>query len=110
MARMTSRLSARAVATLKKPGRHADGGGLYLIISPDCSRTALGVLVRWKEPGQAGAGRLREMGLGSASTVSLARARELAAEARAHLAEGATHSQCANLRPRCRRSGRWRIR
>lgn len=88
MARTTSRLSARAVATLKKPGRHADGGGLYLAISSDGSRRRWVFLFRWKEPGQAGTGKLREMGLGSASTVSLARARELAAQARAHLAEG----------------------
>jgi integrase len=88
MARTTSKLSARAVATLKKPGRHADGGGLYLAISPDGSRRRWVFLFRWKEAGQQGAGKLREMGLGSASTVTLARARELAAQARAHLAEG----------------------
>ncbi len=88
MARTTNRLSARAVATLKESGRHADGGGLYLSISPDGSRRRWVFLFRWKEEGQTGAGKLREMGLGSASTVSLARARELAAQARAYLAEG----------------------
>src|ERR687897_105554 len=30
MVRTTSRLSARAIATLKKPGRHADGGASTL--------------------------------------------------------------------------------
>ena len=88
MARTTNRLSARTVSTLKKPGRHADGGGLYLSISPDGSRRRWVYLFRWREPGQAGAGKLREMGLGSASTVSLARARELATAARAHVANG----------------------
>lgn len=88
MARTTNRLSARAVATLKKPGRHSDGGGLYLAISSDGSRRRWVFLFRWKEPGQTGTGKLREMGLGSANSVSLARARELAVEARTHLAEG----------------------
>ncbi|GEO17222.1 integrase arm-type DNA-binding domain-containing protein [Microvirga aerophila] len=67
MARTTSRLSARATATLKKPGRHADGGGLYLAISSDGSRRRWVFLFRWREPGQTGAGKLREMGLGSAN-------------------------------------------
>lgn len=88
MARTTNRLSARTVSTLKKPGRHADGGGLYLSISPDGSRRRWVYLFRWREPGQTGAGKLREMGLGSASAVSLARARELATAARAHVANG----------------------
>jgi hypothetical protein len=30
MARKINRLNARAVATMMKYGRHADGGGLYL--------------------------------------------------------------------------------
>jgi hypothetical protein len=38
-------------------------------------------LFRWSEPNTAGPGKLREMGLGSATTVSLARAREVAAHA-----------------------------
>src|SRR3712207_3120803 len=82
MARTTNRLSARAAATLKKPGRHADGGGLYLSISSDGSRRRWVFLFRWKQPGETGQGKLREMGLGSASTVSLAKARELAEQAR----------------------------
>ncbi len=45
-------------------------------------------LYRWKQtPAAAGVGRLREMGLGSVHSVSLARAREKAAEARALIAE-----------------------
>ena len=38
MKRTINRLSARQVETLKKPGRHADGGNLYLKIAPDGSR------------------------------------------------------------------------
>lgn len=88
MVRTTNRLSARAVQTLTKPGRHADGGGLYLSISADGSRRRWVFLFRWKEPGDSGAGKLKEMGLGSASTVSLSKARELATQARSKLAEG----------------------
>ena len=35
MARQLKKLSARAVATVDKAGRHSDGGGLYLFISKD---------------------------------------------------------------------------
>ena len=73
MARKVDRLSARAVAALNKPGRHADGGGLYLSISKDgaTERRRWVFLFRWQ-------GRLKEMGLGPANTVSLAEARERA--------------------------------
>ena len=75
--------------TLKGPGRHADGGGLYLSISPDGTRRRWVFLYRWKGREGEGAGRrLREMGLGSASTVTLAVAREAAREARRQLAQG----------------------
>ncbi len=88
MARQTRRLSARSVATLQKPGRHSDGDGLYLIIdNSGAKRWAF--LFRWKEPGQQlGPGKLREMGLGGVSAVSLADAREKAAAARQALASG----------------------
>ncbi len=80
MGRETKRLNARTVATLTAPGRHADGGNLYLSISANGGRRWI-FLFRWN-------GRQVEMGLGSARDVSLARARELADAARARLAEG----------------------
>ena len=72
MVRAVNRLSSRGVATLKKPGRHADGGGLYLAISANGSRRRWVFLFRWKTPGQVGPGKLTEMGLGSAGSVGLA--------------------------------------
>ncbi len=80
MAREINRLSARKVQALSEPGRHADGGGLYLVIEPSGSKRWV---MLYRMPG-----RRREMGLGSASAVSLARARELATAARAQIAEG----------------------
>lgn len=56
------------------PGRHTDGGGLYLEVKPSGSRHwLLRIVIK---------GRRRDLGLGSASTVSLAEARERAAEYR----------------------------
>ena len=80
MPRKIDRLSARAVATISACGRHADGGGLYLSISPNGGRRWV-FLFRWH-------GKPTEIGLGSARDVTLARARELAGQARAKLAEG----------------------
>ena len=70
MARKINRLNARAVATITKHGRHADGGGLYLSISPNGGRRWV-FLFRWH-------GKPTEIGFGSARDVTLARARELA--------------------------------
>jgi integrase len=80
MARKVNRLNARVVTTITKRGRHADGGGLYLSISPNGGRRWV-FLFRWH-------GKPTEIGLGSAREVTLARARDLAAQARAKLAEG----------------------
>jgi hypothetical protein len=56
------------------PGRHADGGGLYLKVDPSGARRwILRTVVR---------GRRRDYGLGSANLVSLAEAREKAFELR----------------------------
>jgi hypothetical protein len=100
MARKINRLNARAVATITRQGRHADGGGLYLSISPNGGRRWV-FLYRWH-------GKPTEIGFGSARDVTLARARELAAHARAQLAEsvnpkdarkpaeGATFGECAD--------------
>jgi integrase len=81
MARQTKRLSARTVLTLNKPGRHADGDGLYLLIDKGGAKRWV-FLFRWKPTGDKGPGKLREMGLGGLSIVSLADAREKAAAAR----------------------------
>jgi integrase len=73
------KLSARAVAALSRAGRHSDGGGLYLFISPLRRRWVF----RFTQEGKA-----REMGLGPANGVSLAEARKLAAAARNEVANG----------------------
>jgi integrase len=82
MARSINKLSSRTVETVKAPGRYSDGGNLYLSISANGGR-------RWVFMYRF-AGKQREMGLGSASRAgtSLARARDLAAEARMALAAG----------------------
>ncbi len=77
MTRALHKLSARAVATLSTPGRHSDGGGLYLSISKTGGRKWVFMWTR--------AGKQREAGLGSARLVTLAEARAAAAECRAML-------------------------
>lgn len=82
MALAINRLNARQVGTITKPGRHADGGGLYLAVDASGARRWL-FLFRWKaDPMQPGTGRLREMGLGPVRAVPLAAARDAAAKAR----------------------------
>ncbi|WP_173089144.1 site-specific integrase [Devosia sp. 1635] len=80
MARSLHKLSAVGVGSLTKPGRHSDGGGLYLSISANGGKRWV-FLFRWN-------GKPTEMGLGSAQTVPLKQARELAQSARAVLATG----------------------
>lgn len=91
MARKIDRLSARKVATLQAPGRHADGGGLYLSISNDgqTTRRRWVFLYRWN-------GKLTEMGLGSATAVGLAQARQQAVRWRAALADGVSPLDARN--------------
>ncbi|MGE8280565.1 MAG: tyrosine-type recombinase/integrase [Stenotrophomonas sp.] len=80
MARPIHRLSARAVQTLTKQGYHPDGAGLYLLIGPSGAKSWV---LRYQK-----AGRRREMGLGSASLVSLAEARQAAVAQRRLLVAG----------------------
>jgi integrase len=68
------RLKALSVSGAKRRGYLCDGGGLYLQVSASGSKSWV---FRFRD-----AGRLREMGLGSAETISLAEARELATECR----------------------------
>ena len=83
MARHLKRLTARTVAAMTKPGRHADGGNLYLTIS----KTGAGVSKRWTFMFSF-AGKQREAGFGPAAAVTLAEAREKAAGYRSMLAKG----------------------
>jgi integrase len=62
------------------PGRHGDGGGLYLDVDRYGRRWVF--RYRWRAPGEAGEGKRREMGLGPLRDVSLAQARVMAGKAR----------------------------
>jgi integrase len=76
---MASKLTARKVETAK-PGKHSDGGNLYLIVSETGARKWV-LRFTWRS-------RAKEMGLGSATNVPLADAREKAASARRKIAQG----------------------
>ncbi|CAN7263735.1 tyrosine-type recombinase/integrase [Agrobacterium tumefaciens] len=90
MARPINKFSAKAVEALKRPGRHSDGGGLYLKVLPDGRRQWV-FMYRWH-------GKQKEMGLGAFlpadapkgvkyDFVSLADARQKAIEARSAIAQ-----------------------
>ena len=87
-----NRLNARQVASNKTPGRHGDGGGLYLDVSAEGRKTWVFLYrsptMRVERAGKL-VGKQREKGLGSAQSITLARARERAADARAIVASGA---------------------
>ena len=72
-------LSARKVDTAT-PGRHGDGRGLFLYVKPSGARSWV---LRYQVQG-----RRRDLGLGAYPDVSLAMARDRAAEARRLIAEG----------------------
>src|SRR5436305_1641859 len=78
MGQAINRLSARRVQTIAEPGRHADGGGLYLVVDANGSK-------RWVFKYKRGK-KTYEMGLGGLASVPLARARECASECRAQVA------------------------
>lgn len=81
MARALNKLSdTYAKSTKLKPGRHSDGGGLYLVVTPTGTKWWAFVWTRDS--------RKREMGLGSYPAVGLAKAREVATEYRAVVAAG----------------------
>jgi integrase len=65
MARARNKLNAKQAAALMEPGRHSDGGGLYLVIDGEGATTRRRwlYLFNWR-------GKRREMGLGSAAVAS----------------------------------------
>lgn len=81
MARRTlNKLSATFVAKTKEPGRHSDGGGLYLFIDADGRRRWIFMFTK--------SGKRTELGLGSARDLSLADARTQAAALRSVIENG----------------------
>ena len=58
MAKHLNRLTARSAATLKKPGRHGDGGNLNLAISRTCIQ-AVDIFVYFAGHRRAAGGRFR---------------------------------------------------
>jgi integrase len=73
-------LTAVQVRQIKQPGRYTDGNGLYLVVDPSGARRwLLRIVVK---------GRRRDIGLGSATLVSLAEAREAATSYRKIAREG----------------------
>ena len=74
------KLTALAARALGKPGRHGDGGGLYLNVAASGSKSWVQRIVIH--------GRRRDMGLGPYPAVSLARARSIAHDNRTAVAEG----------------------
>jgi integrase len=79
MARKINRLNARAVTGISKRGRHADGGGLYLSISPNGGRRWV-FLFRWQgKPTEIGFGSARDVTEEVAAFISDLREREASA-------------------------------
>jgi integrase len=87
--RQLHKLSARKVETIAKPGRHSDGGGLYLAVETgEHARRSWVFMYR-----ERGTGRRKELGLGAAvgpnrAGLTLAEARTRAADARKMLSLG----------------------
>lgn len=81
MARRTlNKLSPSFVAKTKEPGRHSDGGGLYLAIDVDGRRRWIFMFTRH--------GKRSELGLGGGRDLPLADARALASEMRTAIERG----------------------
>ena len=80
MARVQNKLSDAVARSKLKPGRHSDGGGLYLNVTPNGGKSWL---FMWSREGKR-----REMGMGSYPAVTLAKARTRAAECRTAVEEG----------------------
>jgi len=78
-----NQLNARKVATIKEPGYHLDGRGLYLQVSKGKEGINKSWVLRYKF-----AGRVREMGLGPVADLSLGDARKKAADYRNQVRDG----------------------
>ena len=80
MAKAINKLKALYLTQKLKPGRYSDGDGLWLQVTQTGSKSWLFQYAMSR--------RTRQMGLGSARTVSLAEARDLAADLRKLVSQG----------------------
>ncbi|BBD97034.1 site-specific integrase [Sphingobium amiense] len=80
MAKAIHKLTAKKIESLKKPGWHSDGGGLYLRVRPDGSKRWIYLWMR--------EGKRREMFLGRNPEYTIEQIREMAATARELIARG----------------------
>lgn len=78
--RTLNKLDPRTAATIKSPGRHSDGGGLYLSVDPNGRRRWVFMYTR--------DGKRTELGLGGGRDLSLGNARKEAGTLRTILASG----------------------
>jgi integrase len=78
--RIINRLTAVTVTNIKAKGLYPDGGGLYLRVTPTGTKSWIFRFTR--------GGVTHDMGLGPVASISLARARELTAEAGRKRLEG----------------------
>lgn len=76
----SNRLTAASVKAKKDPGQYADGGGLYLQVTPSGTRSWLFRFTIYGKP--------RGMGLGSCDLMTLAEARETAGDLRKKVRKG----------------------
>ncbi|MBK0398495.1 tyrosine-type recombinase/integrase [Limibaculum sp. M0105] len=84
---LTGKLTKRLVENLG-PGRHGDGGGLYLVVDPSGSRRWIVRVTVKGQRNRKGAPLRTDFGLGGADVVSLAQARERALEYRRMARQG----------------------
>ena len=98
MPKRAAGLSARTVQTIKTPGMHADGHGLYLQVTASGAKTWI---FRYSPDGK----RRREMGLGSTSLYGLAEARQKAQDARRLVAEGIDPIEARKRQNEAQRAG-----
>lgn len=81
---LTGKLTATAIARLKKRGAYSDGGNLWIQVNRE-GKDGRSWIFRWKD---RVTGKYRSIGLGSLRTVSIDKARELALHYRLKLLEG----------------------
>ncbi|MBZ9975962.1 tyrosine-type recombinase/integrase [Mesorhizobium sp. BR-1-1-10] len=88
MARPLNKLTDTECKAVLRPGRHGDGGGLYLDVKPTGAKSWVFVWTANIVKDGKQTRRWKEMGLGAYPAVKLATARKLAAEHREGVAHG----------------------